>query len=224
MSIISRLDSLGYMNKGHAAGAFSSKTLQNVENVLPVSFQRSAETGCGKSTILFSNLSSSHTVFTLDDTDLRENSSVLYYKQCPITKLDVIETVYGPTQFTLPVYNHKEKYDVVLIDGPHGYPFPELEYYYFYPNIREGGILIIDDVHIPTIGRLGDFIREDDMFDMIGLFDYTAVFRRTSAPSFDKSGDGWWLQKYNLRRTPKWHEMHLDDDQRQQSFLDMFST
>ncbi len=56
------------------------------------------------------------------------------------------------------MYTHGDPYDCVLIDGPHGYPFPDMEYYYFYPLIKPGGILIIDDIHIPSNGRMADII------------------------------------------------------------------
>ena len=183
MSVIDQIDSFGYSDKGHAAGAFSSATLKKIEALLPSTAARTCETGCGKTTILFSVISDDHTVFTLDDTKW-DSSSVLYYRTCPVTRLDRIKEVFGPTQDTLPRYEQRGSYDIVLIDGPHGYPFPELEYYYLYPYLREGGVLIIDDVHIPTIGRLADFIREDDMFKMVALIDYTALFQRTSRAAF----------------------------------------
>lgn len=55
--------------------------------------------------------------------------------------------VFGPTQLTLAAYRHPHRYDVVLIDGPHGWPFPELEYWHFYQHMRPGGILIVHDVN-----------------------------------------------------------------------------
>ena len=99
----------------------------------------------------------------LDDREHGENSSVNYFKTCELTNNDRVHLVFGPTQKTLPNYSDFKSYDVVLIDGPHGYPFPEMEYYYFYPHLRTNGLLILDDVHIATIGRLADVIAEDAM-------------------------------------------------------------
>jgi hypothetical protein len=196
--------------KNHAAGAFPTNRLRMIEQILPSAIKNSAETGCGKSTVLFSNLSETHKVFALDDRQ-HADSSVNFFSECPLTKNDRIEIIFGPTQETLLNYNSHETYDVVLIDGPHGFPFPEMEYYFFYPHIREGGFLIIDDVNIPTIGRLADFVAEDDMFDLIDIIDGTAVFKRTSAPVFDPKGDGWWEQKFNRRRVSPKREIFLDD-------------
>lgn len=189
--------------KPHVAGAFATSVLRRLEELMPAEVKYSAETGCGKSTILFSNVSAHHTVFCLDDREHGENSSITYFETCELTKNERVHLVLGPTQKTLPFFNNFKPYDVVLIDGPHGYPFPEMEYYYFYPHLRPGGILIVDDVHIASIGRLADVIAEDAMFEMVELVSTTAVFRRTDAAAFDPLGDGWWQQDFNRRRIPR---------------------
>lgn len=200
MLISNKIAELDISNKSHVAGAFSTAVLRRLEELIPSNVAASVETGCGKSTIMFSNVSDHHTVFCIDDREHGAESSINYFESCPLTKNERVNLVLGPTQKTLPHYNDFKTYDVVLIDGPHGYPFPEIEYYYFYPHIREGGILILDDVHIATIGRLGDFLCEDPMFEFVELVSTTAVFRRTGVPAFDPTGDGWWLQDFNRRR------------------------
>lgn len=195
---------------GHAAGAFVTAVLRRLEQILPASIENSAETGCGKSTILFSNISKRHKVFAFDDQNL-EHSSVRYFRECPLTKLDRVEAIFGATQKTLPDYHQHPAYDVVLLDGPHGYPFPDLEYFFFYPHIKPGGYLIVDDVAIPSIGRMADFLAEDEMFDLVEIIYFTAVFRRTSAPTFSPYADGWWEQRYNRRRISPKREIHLAD-------------
>ena len=126
----------------------------------------SAETGCSKSTIYFSRIATKHKVFCLDDRNLPD-SSVAYFMNCSATRLESVETIFGPTQATLPTYSSHTPYDLVLIDGPHGFPFPELEYFFFYPHLKTGALLVIDDIQIPTIGRLADFLSEDQMFERV---------------------------------------------------------
>src|SRR5690606_34386874 len=106
----------------------------------------------------------------------------------------------GPTQRTLPGHRFDEKLQLVFLDGPHGFPFPQLEYYFLYPHIAEGGLLVIDDIHIPTIAQLNAFVREDAMFEPVATVGTTAFHRRTAAPTFDPYGDGWWEQNYNNNR------------------------
>ncbi len=210
-SVMDAFERWEHASDNHHAGTFPTAVLKRLEHYLPTNASASAETGCGKSTILFSNLSRNHKVFALDDRHLGDNSSATYFLSCPLSILPHIETVWGPTQKTLPAYCNHASYDFVMIDGPHGYPFPDLEYYFFYPHIRPGGLLIIDDVNIPTIGRLADFIAEDDMFKLCDIIETTCIFRRTDSPVFDPYGDGWWEQKYNRRRVSEKRDIFLKD-------------
>ncbi len=195
----------------HIAGGLQYPVLARIEELLPEGAENSAETGCGRSTILFSNLVKSHTVFCLEDREYGERSSVKYFEDSELFQNDSVTRVYGPTQVTLPSFEHKLQYDCVLIDSPHGYPFPEIEYNYFYPHIKEGGLLIIDDVQIASIGRMADVLQEDEMWEFVELVLTTAIFRRTSAPCFNPTGDGWWEQGFNRRRTTKDLHFYLED-------------
>jgi len=196
----------------HNAGTFPTEVLRGIERLLPASVDASAETGCGKSTILFSNIARHHTVFCLDDREYGDDSSVKFFEDCPLTQRDRIETVFGPTQLTLPTYRHTRRYGIVMLDGPHGWPFPELEYYFLYPMVEPGGLLVVDDCNIPTIGRMADILAEDRMWRLEGFASTTAIFRRTDAPLFDPTGDGWWEQRYNRRRVSTKRPIFLADD------------
>jgi glycosyltransferase involved in cell wall biosynthesis/SAM-dependent methyltransferase len=124
-------------------------------------------------------------------------------KSSPLLNKDTIEFIEGPTQRNLPHHNFPEKLQLALIDGAHGYPFPEIDYYFIYPHLDEGALLIIDDIWIPTIQNLYLFIKEDEMFELLEVIgNRTAFFRRTSAVLLDPYGDGWWVQNYNKQRFP----------------------
>ncbi len=209
--------------KPHGAGTIETPALARIEAMLPAAMERTAETGCGKSTVLFSNLSRHHTVFCIDDRTDGDGSSVRFFEQNELAKREVVHLVFGPSQLTLPKYHHAGEYDCVLLDGPHAYPFPELEYYFFYPHIRRGGILIVDDVHIPTVGRMADVIQEDDMFELLELVGTTAVFRRTLAETLSPTGCGWWTQKFNRRRMPPTWEIHCADGKLREPFAARFA-
>ncbi|MGH6644495.1 MAG: class I SAM-dependent methyltransferase [Bradyrhizobium sp.] len=196
----------------HHAGTFGDRVLQRIEELIGSRFERTLETGCGKSTIFFSRTAKEHLCFAIDDRSYRD-SSVAFVEANPLFRPDACRFVFGPTQATLPRHAFApEPFDVVLLDGPHGYPFVELEYYFVYPHIRTGGYLIVDDVHIPTIGRFADFLFEDPMFELVETISTTALFRRTMTPLFDPLSDGWWQQPYNRRRvSPKKTDIHLAD-------------
>jgi predicted O-methyltransferase YrrM len=194
----------------HSAGSMPLRTLVRIERLLTGSSIVSAETGCGKSTIFLSRIADRHKVFCYDDRG-QKNSSVDYFLNCPATRQDRLDLVFGPTQLSLPHYAEHLPYDLVLIDGPHGFPFPDLEYYYFYPHLKTDGLLVVDDIHIPTISRLADFLSEDRMFEKVEFVGSTAIFRRTDAPVFDPLGDGWWLQDFNRRRASFLKDIYLKD-------------
>ena len=185
----------------HHAGGMGLDQLRAIEQEYYPGQGVSLETGCGASTILLSNLSRNHTAFCLDDRNV-ENSSVAFVINSPRFNRPCVEFIYGPTQVTMPSFEFKEKLDLALIDGPHAFPFPELEYYYIYPHLKPNAVLIVDDVHIPTLHNLYRFLKEDKMFSFVRKASNTAIFRRTESPTFPPLGDGWNQQEFNCRRFP----------------------
>lgn len=155
--------------------------------------RHSVETGSGATTLLFSHLSADHRVFAVDG-----GNSISEVRKSPLFKSENVTYVEGFTQVTLPNYTLPNKVQIALIDGPHGYPFPDLEYFYFYPIIETGGLLVVDDIPIPTIARMFDIIKADDMFELLDIVnDKMAIFKRTSAATIDPHSDSWFLQGYN---------------------------
>jgi hypothetical protein len=217
--IISALEQKEKERAIHAHGIFYYRVLSELEAILPNNMEHTAETGCGRSTILFSNISNNHTVFCIDDHDYKDQSSVLYFVESEMGVKERVRWEFGPTQETLPRYKHDCQYDCVLLDGPHGYPFPDMEYYFFYPHIKPGGYLVIDDIHIPSIGRMADILQEDAMWEFVSLISTTAVLQRTEAIQTPINGDHWWTQNYNRRRISKSMEYFLDDGGIKESFF-----
>lgn len=185
----------------NAHGSFHRSVLDRLFfHALPRRAGVSAETGVGKSTLILANLFSHHTVFAKDDTG--DGDSLGQVRGSDLLPAGRVDFVLGPTQLTLPHHVFETPFHFVLIDGPHGYPFPELEYYFFYPHVAPGGMLVIDDIHIPTIRHMFKVLRRDEMWRLVDVERTTAFFERTDAPLFDPTGDGWWLQAYNLRHLP----------------------
>jgi len=180
----------------HKAGTFSATVLEALaRHAGGLSIRHSAETGSGASTLLFSHLSPDHTVFALD----AGTGSIRSIESSPLLRPGTVTFVEGPTQLTLPRHTFADSLQLALIDGPHAYPFPDLEYYYLYQHLDENALLIVDDIHIPTITNLFDFLAADEMFVLDEVVETTAFFRRTAAQTFYALGDGWWMQGYNKR-------------------------
>lgn len=172
-----------------------------------ISIRNSAETGCGKSTLLLSWLSESHTVFTLEAYGEMPCASFENVRNSDLLRQDAVRFVLGPSQRTVPEFSFEATLNLALIDGPHGFPFPMLEYYHLYPQLERDALLIVDDIHIPTVNWLYRFLADDAMFEEVEVVEDTAFFRRTDQPTFDPLGDDWWLQAYNsnhLKRPGRW--------------------
>lgn len=183
----------------HKAGTVMGRVLNTIVRLTgDREIERSVETGSGKTTLLFSNISKKHTVFALDG----GNNSITAVRTSPFFRPERVEWVEGPTQLTMPRYSFTDPIQFALIDGPHGYPFPEMEYYYIYPHLAEGALLVLDDIHIPTLKHMFEFLKKDAMFELVEVVMTTAFFRRTSAPTFSPTGDGWWLQGFNRTYFP----------------------
>ena len=152
---------------------------------------------------MFSRFSEAHTAYCYDDR-AHDNSSVNFATGYSGFKAEKVSWVFGPTQETILSHRPSEPLDMVLIDGPHGYPFPELEYFFIWHLLKPGAILVLDDIHIPNIRAMYDFLCEDDMFYPLHVVATTAFFQRTDAPAFDRTGDNWWRQRFNLQNFPAW--------------------
>lgn len=193
------LDALAAMPPDwHAAGSLEMPNLAALaKHAAARKIRCSMETGAGKTTLLMSHFSRRHLVFSLD---LGHSLSVARHSE--LLREGSVEFIDGPSQHTLMGHTFSEPMQLAIIDGPHGYPFPQMEYWKIYPHLEAGALLVIDDIHIPTIRQLFDFLSEDSMFTLLEVVGKTAFFERTSAPTFSPTEDGWWLQAYNTRRFP----------------------
>jgi hypothetical protein len=193
-------DIAGLPHDWHASGTLPAEVVRRAAKLIqerfPKGLSASAETGCGKSTLLLSRLSRHHTCFAIAD------DAVNKVKGHRVFNPGAVEFVLGPSQLTLRQHRWRHQLDFALIDGAHGWPFPDLDYYFLYPQLTEGAILAIDDIHIPSITNMYHLLCEDEMWTLVGLEVYTAFFVRTQAPVFDPVGDNWFRQKYNQARFP----------------------
>jgi precorrin-6B methylase 2 len=154
-------------------------------------FRSSAETGCGGSTIVLSHASERHVAFAIEGED---RTITELRRQSDLIAANVI-FVEGETRNTLPRYAFEGEFDLVLLDGPHAYPLPQVEFACLYPRIRLGGWLVLDDIQIPSVYELFRFLEKESSFVLEEVAVRTAFFRRVSAAEYGP--DGWALQGMN---------------------------
>jgi precorrin-6B methylase 2 len=155
-----------------------------------------AETGCGGSTIVLSHLSRRHTVFAIEG----ENHTISELSRHADLERSRVEFVNGLSKETLPAHRFEDALDLVLLDGPHAYPLPQIEYAYLFPHLRTGGWLILDDLQIRSVHELFRFLRQEPGLELEEVVARTAFFRKTGEGAAIEAGpDGWWLQGMNRR-------------------------
>ncbi len=180
----------------HTAGAISPRAIKAIyEYSKTIKIRCSLETGSGATTLLMSHLSEQHFVFAQDN----GTGSIENVRRSPLLNAATVQFVEGPTQKTLPAFTIPQPVQFALIDGPHAYPFPDLEYYYIYQSLSPGALFVLDDIHIKTINNLFSFLKSDTMFRLDQVLGTTAFFVRTEAPTFCAVADGWQSQRYNRR-------------------------
>jgi precorrin-6B methylase 2 len=154
-------------------------------------FRSSVETGCGGSTIVLSQASNRHVAFAIEGTD---RTITELRKQRDLRTENVI-FVEGETRDTLPGYQFEGAVDLALLDGPHAYPLPQIEFAYLFPRIRPGGWLLVDDIQIPSVYELFHFLEKETSVVLEDVIVRTAFFRKTGA--VEQGPDGWTSQGMN---------------------------
>ena len=99
---------------------------------------RTLETGAGCSTILFAMLGSRHTCIVPDQPLVDRILAFCNEKQIPTANLSFIV---GISERVLPQLKDQD-FDLVLIDGRHGFPQPFLDWYYAAELLKVGGYVV----------------------------------------------------------------------------------
>ena len=154
-------------------------------------FGYTAETGCGGSTIVLSHASQQHIAFAIEGTD----HTITELRKQSACRAENVTFVEGETKDTLPGYRFEREIDLVLLDGPHAYPLPQVEFAYLFPHIKVGGWLVLDDIQIPSVHDLFRFLSRESSVVLEEVAVRTAFFRRIKV--VESGPDGWPLQGMN---------------------------
>jgi predicted O-methyltransferase YrrM len=156
---------------------------------------RTLETGSGLSTALFAAIGTEHTCVTpaqIESDHLRR-----YFSEQAISG-DRVKFVLEPSHVALP--RMTEQVDLVLIDGAHGFPIPTLDWFYAGSLLRRGGTMIVDDIPLPAVAALLDFVARDPRWEPLERSDRWAAFRRLSdGPLIE----GQWDQPFYVARSSR---------------------
>lgn len=132
------------------------------------------ETGSGASTVVFAARGSRHTAISPRAT---EHEAIRAY--CDQHGIDMSEVTFLAESSHTALAVEREPLDLVLIDGAHGFPYPVIDWFAIQGTLREGGTLLVDDSHIPTVNMLVRYLRHSADWEYVGApGGRTTVFRK----------------------------------------------
>lgn len=118
---------------------------------------RTLETGLGLSTLLFVLLGSSHTCIAPWTPEIAGLLSHCREREINTDRLNLVQGFSDEVLPTLP----QTELDLFFIDGGHGFPTPLIDWYYGAGRLRRGGMLVIDDIHLPAVQLLLAYLDAD---------------------------------------------------------------
>lgn len=161
---------------------------------------RTLETGCGGTTVVFAAAAARHTAVTPSRAEEQRVRELCEREGIP---LDTVDFRIGSSDRVLVEWS--EPLDIVLIDGAHRFPLPMIDWHYVAPWLKVGGELWVDDIPIPAVYRLFEFLCGEPEWELVQMHgDKVAQFRKASEPANDPIHD-WALQRYN----DKWIFSHI---------------
>jgi Methyltransferase domain len=121
------------------------------------------ETGCGISTVIFTERRAHHTCVV----NMQSEADItLHYCESRGIPTDLVTFRVGSSDAVLPVLD-LPPLDLLLIDGCHGFPFPHIDWFYGARHLREGGLVVVDDVPLPAPAQLVGFLDRDPRWQMV---------------------------------------------------------
>lgn len=144
---------------------------------------RTLETGAGLSTAVLAAVGADHRCITVW---AHERDRLLEYLAAHDVAADRVTFDIAPSHVALPRLLDDPGFgplDLVLLDGCHGFPVPTIDWFYAGSLLREGGILVVDDVELPAVALLVRYLDADPRWDPVERTPKWIAWRRRTAGS-----------------------------------------
>lgn len=153
------------------------------------------ETGSGVSTIAFAIIGTEHRCISP-----AHDEHVRIQKYCQDFQIPTerVQFIAAPSSACLPTLDLQgRQLDFALIDGSHAFPQPIVDYFYINEQLKVGGLLAIDDLHISSVGMLHRFLMTDPAYELVKIDSRkTGIYRKVCVTEYP---DDWVSQKINRR-------------------------
>jgi hypothetical protein len=157
------------------------------------------ETGLGFSTICLALLGCHHTAMFLD---AAEEAPLRAWTDERGIDLHRVRFVIGPSDASLRQMP-EDPVDLFFIDGGHGYPLPQLDWFYGASRLPKGGVLVLDDLQLWGPRQLDQFLDLDPRWKRLERTLKWSAFRRMVSGSVAEDFDTQeFLPELPLSRTP----------------------
>jgi predicted O-methyltransferase YrrM len=141
------------------------------------------ETGAGYSTVMFAAANTRHTAIMMCQNEAEGIRSYCQERGLKGTQ----NLIVGFSDKILPsLADSQEKLDLVFIDGGHAFPIPHIDWFYTAPRIKIGGLFVLDDIHIPAVRSLHDFLVGEPQWKLEKVALYTSFFRKIAEDDYPK--------------------------------------
>lgn len=149
------------------------------------------ETGAGYSTVVLAAAGGRHTAVIPRQEEA--DAITAYCRELGI--VDGVRFIVEVSQAFLPREAESvADLDLVFIDGAHRFPIPIIDWYYTDARLKVGGVLAVDDIHIPSVAVLYDFLCLEEQWVLERTIKNTAFFRKVGEQVCDVD---WTAQKMN---------------------------
>lgn len=159
---------------------------------------RTLETGSGISTILFGGWGVQHRCVAPGQVEI---DAIADYCRAHDISLERVTFDVAPSDAALTVLPADDPpLDVVLIDGSHGFPVPMIDWYYGAGRLKRGGIVVVDDVHLPAVQILDQFLDLDPRWKSVKRDPKWVAYERLSDGPV---GEDWYMQPFYRQPDPR---------------------
>jgi len=134
------------------------------------------ETGSGHSTIVFACINTQHISISPYADEQKRIQQYLDSKSIGFNT----KFLTGSSDEILPITDLPAVLDFVLIDGAHRFPFAMIVFHYTASKIPVGGILCVDDVHMPSVKILYQFLQIEQEWVLLQRVKNTTFFKRVA--------------------------------------------
>src|SRR5271165_3495637 len=159
MDIVNRLlrDAPVFHGNGNARWDASPGTLRAIQQWVHDG-NRTLETGCGASTVIFAAQGAHHTAISLHADEHRRVRE--YLKKIGVDDNRLVFVV-GSSDTVLPELCTDRFLNMGFIDGAHGFPYPTLDWHYLTRALKVGGKIVLDDIQIRSVSYLFRYKQSD---------------------------------------------------------------